>query len=112
MPESILSRQEPVSTLLGAAAALLLMLFGIAQFVAAYAGIAHFWGGFAAAAIIGFTILWRFFLPITIGSFCGALYVLKWHWAAALAFAAPGLLFVVPTVVAALFAVAQRALAR
>jgi hypothetical protein len=72
--------------------------FGIAQFIAGYAGIAHGLGtGWAIAAVIaGFAF--RFTLPITIGAFFGAMNVWGWPWIGALVFAAPGLILVVPGV--------------
>ena len=40
-------------------------------------------------------------LPLTIGTFFGALNVLNWHWFGALILTIPGLLFVVPAMVTA-----------
>jgi hypothetical protein len=80
----------------GALAFVAIMVFGVAQFVAGYAGIQHSWGtGWACAAIIvGF--LFRFTLPITLGAFFGAMNVWHWHWLLAAVFALPGLLFLIP----------------
>jgi len=77
--------------------------YGIAQIAVGYMGIEYmFGGGWAIAALIG-SLAFRFTLPITIGAFFGATEVLGWHWAVALAFTAPGLLFIIPAFVASIF---------
>jgi len=70
--------------------------FGIAQIVAGFLGIDHHLGGFWAWAAVAVMFLFRFTLPITVGSFFGAMNVWGWHWAFAALFAAPGLAFVIP----------------
>lgn len=54
--------------------------------------------GWAWAAVIS-AFVFRFSLPLTIFSFCGAYYL--WHWGFfwALCLAMPGLLFMVPTII-------------
>ena len=74
--------------------------YGVVQFLAAYLGLDYYVGPFFAAVIIGVCLWLRFTLPITIGSFFGALYVWEWHWFFALIFAAPGLLLMVPSILA------------
>ena len=82
--------------------------FGLAQFVAGYAGIAfHLGTGWAIAAVI-VGLMFRFTLPITIGAFFGAMNVWGWNWALAALFAAPGLIFVVPGVIATVFSLVKR----
>lgn len=72
---------------------ILIAVYGIAQIVAGYVGIQHHFGsGWAIAAIVA-AFVFRFSLPITIGSFFGAMNVWGWHWILALVFAAPGLAF-------------------
>lgn len=72
---------------------ILIAAYGIAQIVAGYLGIQHHFGsGWAIAAIVA-AFVFRFSLPITIGSFFGAMNVWGWHWIFALVFAAPGLAF-------------------
>lgn len=76
--------------------------FAIAQMAVGFLGIEHelskawAWG----ALILAF--LFRFTLPITVGSFFGAMNVLGWHWSLAALFAAPGLLLVVPGMIGVL----------
>lgn len=93
-----------MSSLFGGLGIAAFLVFGIAQVVAGFAGISHelgaVWAWIALVAALGF----RFTLPITIGSFFGALYVWDWHWIAALLFAAPGLALVVPGVLASILA--------
>jgi hypothetical protein len=79
-----------------------IIAYGIAQFAVGYMGIEDMFGvGWATAALIG-SLLFRFTLPITIGAFFGATEVLGWHWALALIFTAPGLLFIIPAVATSL----------
>ena len=70
--------------------------FGVAQIYAGYIGIAHHLGSLWAALAIGAAVIFRFTLPITIGSFFGAMNVWGWHWIGAALFAAPGLLLCYP----------------
>jgi hypothetical protein len=84
------------------------LVFGLAQFAAGYAGIAyHFGTGWAIAALV-VGVFFRFTLPITIGAFFGAMDVWGWHWALAALFAVPGLIFVVPGVIASVVSLARR----
>lgn len=79
---------------------ILIMAYGIAQFVAGYIGIEeHFGAVWAGAALFG-AFMFRFMLPITIGGFFGATDVWGWHWSLALVFVAPGLLFMIPGMLA------------
>ena len=81
---------------------ILVTVYGIAQIAAGYVGIDfHFgavWAGVAIFAASMF-LMFRFTLPITIGAFFGAMDVWHWHWALAALFAAPGLAFIIPSVI-------------
>lgn len=85
-----------MGTIGGIAAFLAVMAFGVIQAIVGYIGIKHGIGtGWAIAALVvafGF----RFTLPLSIGTFFGAMNWLDWHWFWALLLAAPGLLFMVP----------------
>lgn len=89
-----------MSNVFGGLGIVAFLVFGIAQMIAGFAGISHelgaVWAWAALVAALGF----RFTLPITIGSFFGALHVWDWHWVVALLFAAPGLALLVPGVLA------------
>jgi putrescine transport system substrate-binding protein len=85
------------------------LAYGVAQIVAAYVGIEHHWGGVAAGLLIGVSFLFRFTLPITIGSFFGAMDVWGWHWAVAAIFAVPGLLLLAPGAIMSLLIAAKQA---
>lgn len=78
----------------------LFLAVGIAQVLLGVAGIHHelgFWGVFAAlVAAFGF----RFMLPLTIGTYFGAVEVLGWPWWGGLLIAAPGLVLIVPSILA------------
>jgi len=80
--------------------AILVLLFGIAQLVVGGMGIEYYFGGFWLGVAIVLVVFFRFNLPIIIGAYFGAVEVLQWHWALALLFAVPGLLFIVPSFIA------------
>jgi regulator of protease activity HflC (stomatin/prohibitin superfamily) len=93
---------------LGIVGVVLFIVFGIAQIYAGYIGIAHHLGGLWAALAIGAAVIFRFTLPITIGSFFGAMSVWGWPWIGAALFAAPGLLFVIPGALASILSMVKR----
>jgi hypothetical protein len=73
-----------------------ILAFGALQIYAGYLG---------TALVVAF--FFRFALPITIGSFFGALNVWGWHWLASAAFASPGLLLLIPGTIAGIIAMAK-----
>lgn len=77
------------------------LLVGLAQIYLGYIGIEYHLGFWAAVAAIAATFMFRFMLPITIGSFFGAVDVLGWPWWGGVLIAAPGLLFIAPAMVMA-----------
>lgn len=84
---------EGLSGFFGCVLMILFFGYGAAQIYAGYIGIEYHLGvGWAIAAMV-VTFMFRFTLPITIGSFYCALDVWNWHWSLALLFAAPGLAF-------------------
>tara|TARA_Y100000389_G_C17147273_1_gene357870 strand:- start:328 stop:636 length:309 start_codon:yes stop_codon:yes gene_type:complete len=87
---------------LGVVGIISFLLFGLAQLFVGTMGIDHHFGGFWATVSFILAIVFRFTLPVTIGSYFGALNVLGWDWYFALAFAAPGLLFILPATVGVL----------
>jgi len=84
---------------LGAFSGIIFLLVGLVQIYVGYIGIEyHLGAGFAIGALVlGF--VFRIMFPLTIGTFFGAMDVFGWPWYGALAFAAPGLLFIVPALV-------------
>lgn len=85
-----------------------ILVFGVLQIYAGYLGIAHHIGvGWAIAAVM-LALIFRFTLPVTIGAFFGAMNVWDWHWLAAAAFAAPGLLLLIPGTIAGLVSASKR----
>lgn len=87
---------------LGVVGACGLFLLGIAQLFVGYVGVEHELGTFWAMAAVVAAIVFRFSLPLTIGSFFGAMNVWGWHWFASALFALPGLAFVIPGVIASM----------
>lgn len=86
----------------GVVGAIGFFILGIAQLVAGYAGISHGLGTFWAIAAVVAAFAFRFSLPLTIGSFFGAMNVWGWNWFASALFALPGLAFVIPGVIASM----------
>ncbi|MGD9471035.1 MAG: hypothetical protein AB7G24_02975 [Novosphingobium sp.] len=87
-------------------------IFGIAQLVAAYNGVEYYWGFWASAIVIGLCFMFRFSLPITVFSFLGAMHVWGWPWYGALAFAAPGIVLIVPSILASVIDLMKGAASR
>lgn len=77
---------------------ILFLVFGIFQVVVGYQGIEYHLGTGWAIAAIAAAFGFRFMLPITIGTYFGVVDVLEWHWFVGLLIAAPGLIFMVPSV--------------
>lgn len=77
------------------------LLVGLAQIYLGYIGVEHHLGFWAAIAAIGVMFVFRIMLPITIGSYFGAVDVLGWPWWGGVLVAAPGLLFIAPTMILA-----------
>ena len=83
---------------------ILFLLVGAVQIYIGFLGIEYHLGTAWAWAAIGIAFGLRIMLPLTIGTFFGAISVMGWPWYGALALAAPGLLFVVPALVTAALA--------
>ena len=86
---------------LGAFSGIAFLIVGIVQMVVGYLGIEYHLGTIAAFVAIFIAFFLRIMLPLTVGTFFGALDVLNWHWLGALVLTIPGLLFVVPAMVTA-----------
>lgn len=84
------------------------LVFALAQLAVGFLGIEVGLGAIWAWLALFAAILFRFTLPITIGSFFGAMNVLGWHWAFAALFAAPGLAFVVPGVLVSIVSLVKK----
>ena len=77
------------------------LVVGAAQIYLGYIGIEYHFGFWVALGAIAAAFGLRIMLPITIGSFFGAVDVLGWPWWGGLLVAAPGLLFIAPVMVMA-----------
>ena len=80
------------------------LIYAGASIWAAALGLDYSLGRGWAIGLIIVSVFFRFPLPLIIGAFLGAMYVWHWHWALALLFAAPGLAFMIPSVLASIFA--------
>jgi len=93
---------EKIDQTLGCGFAIIFFGFGIVQLWAGWVGLDDSFGrGWAAAAVV-LALFFRFTLPIVVGGFLCAKNVWEWHWFFALLFAAPGILFMVPSFFASL----------
>jgi hypothetical protein len=72
--------------------------YALTQLAAGVAGLAEAFGEFWATIGMGVAFLAGFTLPLSFGAFWCALAVWGWPWPAALLFAAPGLVVLVPGV--------------
>jgi hypothetical protein len=81
---------------------LILMLgIGLAQMVIGYIGIEyHFGAGWAIGAVV-LALMFRFSLPLTVGTFFGAMDVFGFSFIVALLITLPGLLLMIPGAIAA-----------
>lgn len=84
----------------GVAFFILFIIVGVAQLYAGYLGIEYHLGQVWAWIAVGGAIFFRLMLPMTIGTFFGAMDVWGWEWYWAALFAAPGLLFIMPAMIA------------
>ncbi len=89
-----------ISAGLGVLGIMLLLAVGITQAAIGYMGIEHYFGAIVAFIVVGAAFFFRLMLPLTIGTFFGAMEVLGWSWYFALLVTAPGLLFALPAMVA------------
>jgi len=75
---------------------LLSLVIGVAQLIIGFMGIEFYIGTIGAVIVVALCFMFRFSLPLTIGTFFGALEVLNWPWYYALLITAPGLLLMIP----------------
>ena len=83
--------------------AVILIGFGILQLVIGCLGIAAVYGGGWAVATFFSAVAFRFTVPIVIGCYLYAHNIWGWHWIFSAIFAAPGILFMIPQFLNALF---------
>jgi hypothetical protein len=84
---------------LGILGFLIFIAVAIIQTAVGYIGIEHHFGTFIAIVVIILAFVFRLMLPLTIGTFLGAMNVWGWPWYGALALTAPGFLFIVPALI-------------
>jgi hypothetical protein len=78
---------------------ILFAAIGIAQIVLGVMGLQHEFGGWGAFLGLIAAFGFRFILPLTVGTYFGAVEVLGWPWWGGVLIAAPGLLPIVPSVI-------------
>ena len=84
------------------------IVYSVAQIIAGFTGIADGIGSIWAWIAIFAALALRITLPITIGAFFGAMNIWGWHWTLAALFAAPGLLLIIPGILASIFSFIKR----
>tara|TARA_B100002019_G_scaffold196513_1_gene170188 strand:+ start:2315 stop:2782 length:468 start_codon:yes stop_codon:yes gene_type:complete len=82
--------------LAGGLGAIFFLGFAIVQAAIGYLGIEYHLGSGWALGLLIAAFTFQFSLPLTIGTFFGAVDVLGWHWFGALLITLPGLLFMIP----------------
>jgi hypothetical protein len=97
-----------MSVVLGIVLGVCMFAFAVLQLYAGHQGISITWGPWWAFGALALALLMRITLPLSIGCFFFAREVWDWHWSGALLFAAPGLLFMVPGVFAAIVSLFKR----
>jgi len=96
-------QNEEGGIIMGVILFLAAIAYGLTQVVVGYIGIEEAFGTFWAIVALIAAFMFRLSLPLTIGAFWGAMEVLDWHWALALIFVAPGLVFIIPGMIASVF---------
>ena len=87
--------------LAGGFGVILMLGIGLAQIVIGYIGIEyHFGSGWAIGAVV-LALMFRFSLPLTVGTFFGAMDVFGFSFIVALLITLPGLLLMIPGAIAA-----------
>ena len=84
----------------GLAAMLLMVTLGVAHIWIGVLGIDHHLGGWAAGGAVAVGLLFRIMLPLTIGTYFGVVDVIGWPWWAGVLAAAPGIVFIIPGIIA------------
>ena len=85
-----------LSFLAGGIGVVFFLGFAIAQGAIGFLGVEYHFGSGWAIGVLVLAFVFRFTLPLTIGTFFGALDVFGWPWYGALLITLPGLLFMVP----------------
>ena len=87
--------------LAGGIGLILMLVIGLAQMVIGYIGIEYLFGaGWAIGAVV-LALMFRFSLPLTVGTFFGAMDVFGFSFIVALLITLPGLLLMIPGAIAA-----------
>ncbi len=89
-----------MGNLLGFPVMLLMLVLGLAQMWLGWTGIEHHLGIWAAGGAMMVAFLARIMLPLTIGTYFGVVDVIGWPWWAGVLIAAPGIIFMVPALIA------------
>ena len=83
--------------------ALLLLIFGVAilQMALGFLGLDYLLGQWAGWVALALALLFRIYFPLTVGAYFGVVEVLHYPWWAGVLAALPGLLLIIPGLLAA-----------
>lgn len=90
-----------MQALIGIPFFLCFLAVGALQIYLGFIGIEHEIATWAAWVAVALVFLARIMLPLSIGTYFGAVNVLGWEWWQGLLIAAPGLLFIAPALIMA-----------
>lgn len=96
--------ESTMDALLGVVGLIFALALAVSQLVLGSMGLDYLLGWWAVAIAIALLAFLRISLPFTIGTYFGATAVMGWPWWAGVLCALPGLIFMVPAVVAMLAA--------
>lgn len=77
------------------------IIVGLAQLAIGFMGLEYMLGLWAAFIGLGAAFLFRFMLPLSVGSYFGAVEVMGLPWWGGIIVAAPGILFILPSLLGA-----------
>ena len=80
-----------------------LIALGIIQLVLGFAGLEYLLGWWAGAIGLALALTMRLMLPMSIGSYFGAVYVMEWPWWVGVLIVVPGILFLIPGLMLGLY---------
>jgi len=88
---------EKLEGLIGVVGFLFFLSMAVVQIGAGYIGLDDSFGtGWAVAAVV-LAFMFKFTLPLVVGTYLCATEILGWHWALGALVAMPGLLFMIPS---------------
>ena len=82
---------------IGLIAVILLISLIFFHIIVGFLGLQYYFGSIMGIFLIIMCFLLKFFIPISIATFFGALNVIEWHWIPSLLISLPGIIFLKPS---------------